>query len=70
MCVYFRAHLDSLLDYCKKGIEEGATLVYGGKQCDMPGNCISFLKYFTIQYVKLIFYIYLLLIYAKKKQLF
>ena len=34
---YFRAHLDSLVDYCKKGVEEGATLVYGGKQLDRPG---------------------------------
>lgn len=32
-----KAHLDSLLDYCKKGVEEGATLVYGGKQLDRPG---------------------------------
>ena len=34
---YYRAHLDSLIDYCKKGLEEGATLVYGGKQLDRPG---------------------------------
>jgi len=34
---YYRAHLDSLIDYCKKGVEEGATLVYGGKQLDRPG---------------------------------
>jgi len=32
-----RKHLESLLDYCKTGIEEGATLVYGGKQVDRPG---------------------------------
>ena len=32
-----RAHLESLLDYCKKGVEQGATLVYGGKQVERPG---------------------------------
>jgi formyltetrahydrofolate dehydrogenase len=32
-----RAHLNSLLDYCKKGIEEGAKLVYGGKRLDRKG---------------------------------
>lgn len=32
-----RAHLDSLLDYCKTGVNEGATLVYGGKRVDRPG---------------------------------
>ena len=36
-----RAHLESLLDYCKTGVKEGATLVYGGKQCDRPGNNIT-----------------------------
>ena len=36
-----RAHLESLLDYCKTGAKEGATLVYGGKQCDRPGNNIT-----------------------------
>ena len=33
----YRAHIESLLDYCKKGTEEGATLAYGGKQVDRPG---------------------------------
>ena len=33
-----RAHLESLLDYCKKGEEQGATLVYGGKQVDREGE--------------------------------
>lgn len=32
-----KAHLDSLVDYCKRGVEDGATLVYGGKQSDRPG---------------------------------
>lgn len=32
-----KAHLDSLLDYVKKGLEEGATLVYGGKRVDRKG---------------------------------
>jgi len=32
-----RAHFESLLDYCKKGVEEGATLVYGGKQVEREG---------------------------------
>jgi len=32
-----KAHLDSLLDYVKKGQEEGATLVYGGKRVDRKG---------------------------------
>lgn len=31
------AHIKSLVNYCKKGVEEGATLVYGGKQVDRPG---------------------------------
>lgn len=31
------AHLKSLLDYCKKGVEEGAKLVLGGKRVDRPG---------------------------------
>ena len=33
-----KVHLDSLLSYIKKGQEEGATLAYGGKQLDRPGN--------------------------------
>jgi len=37
MSMYYRAHLDSLLEYCKTGVEEGATLVYGGKRVDRPG---------------------------------
>jgi len=37
MSMYYRAHLDSLLEYCKTGIEEGATLVYGGKRVERPG---------------------------------
>jgi len=32
-----RAHLEKLVEYCERGVEEGATLVYGGKQVDMPG---------------------------------
>lgn len=32
-----KAHFDSLLDFCKKGVEEGATLLYGGKRVKTPG---------------------------------
>ncbi|XP_041459502.1 mitochondrial 10-formyltetrahydrofolate dehydrogenase-like isoform X1 [Lytechinus variegatus] len=32
-----RAHLEKLVEYCDIGVKEGATLVYGGKQADMPG---------------------------------
>ena len=32
-----RKHLESLVDYCQTGLKEGATLLLGGKQCDMPG---------------------------------
>merc|ERR1719210_854913 len=32
-----RKHLESLLDYVKTGLDEGATLVYGGKQVEGPG---------------------------------
>ena len=35
---FSRAHLDSLIDYCQKGVEQGAKLVYGGKRADMPGR--------------------------------
>ncbi|CAG0880300.1 unnamed protein product [Cyprideis torosa] len=32
-----RAHLEKLIEFCKQGVEEGAILVYGGKQVDRPG---------------------------------
>ena len=32
-----RAHLEKLLDYVKRGVSEGANLLYGGKQVDRPG---------------------------------
>ncbi|KAM5148548.1 cytosolic 10-formyltetrahydrofolate dehydrogenase [Mantella aurantiaca] len=32
-----KAHLDKLLEYCERGVKEGATLVYGGKQVPRPG---------------------------------
>ncbi|XP_039302683.1 cytosolic 10-formyltetrahydrofolate dehydrogenase isoform X2 [Solenopsis invicta] len=32
-----KAHLDKLLEFVKKGVEEGAKLVYGGKRLDRPG---------------------------------
>jgi len=32
-----RAHLEKLVEYCETAVNEGATLIYGGKQCDMPG---------------------------------
>ena len=38
-----RAHLEKLLEYCKTGVKEGATLVYGGKQVDRPGMFSSYI---------------------------
>uniref|UniRef100_A0A1B6CXE0 Aldehyde dehydrogenase domain-containing protein n=4 Tax=Clastoptera arizonana TaxID=38151 RepID=A0A1B6CXE0_9HEMI len=32
-----KAHLDKLVEYCKIGEKEGATLLLGGKRCDRPG---------------------------------
>lgn len=32
------AHLQKLLEYCQRGVEEGATLVCGGKQVPRPGQ--------------------------------
>ena len=32
-----RAHLEKLVQYCETGVKEGARLLLGGKQCDMPG---------------------------------
>ncbi|XP_024943237.1 cytosolic 10-formyltetrahydrofolate dehydrogenase isoform X2 [Cephus cinctus] len=32
-----KAHLDKLLKFVQKGVEEGATLVHGGKRLDRPG---------------------------------
>ncbi|XP_061639774.1 cytosolic 10-formyltetrahydrofolate dehydrogenase isoform X1 [Phyllopteryx taeniolatus] len=32
-----KAHLDKLVKYCETGVNEGATLVYGGKQIQRPG---------------------------------
>ena len=32
------AHLRKLLEYCQRGVEEGATLVCGGKQVPRPGQ--------------------------------
>ncbi|XP_055016334.1 cytosolic 10-formyltetrahydrofolate dehydrogenase-like [Boleophthalmus pectinirostris] len=32
-----KAHLDKLVEYCQTGVNEGATLVYGGKQVERPG---------------------------------
>ncbi|XP_032218794.1 cytosolic 10-formyltetrahydrofolate dehydrogenase isoform X2 [Nematostella vectensis] len=32
-----KAHLDSLVEYVKRGVEEGAKLVYGGRHLDRPG---------------------------------
>ncbi len=33
-----KAHLDKLVEYCELGVKEGATLVYGGRQVDRPGE--------------------------------
>lgn len=32
-----KAHLDKLLQFVQKGVEEGAKLVYGGRRLDRPG---------------------------------
>lgn len=32
-----KAHLDKLLEFVQKGVEEGAKLAYGGKRLDRPG---------------------------------
>lgn len=32
-----KAHLNKLLDFVRRGVEEGATLVYGGKRLQRPG---------------------------------
>ncbi|XP_049954308.1 cytosolic 10-formyltetrahydrofolate dehydrogenase [Schistocerca serialis cubense] len=32
-----KAHLDKLIEYCERGVKEGATLVCGGKRADRPG---------------------------------
>lgn len=36
-----RAHLQKLLEYCQRGVAEGATLVCGGKQAPRPGQSPS-----------------------------
>ena len=33
----YSAHLMKLVEYCETAVNEGATLVHGGKRCDMPG---------------------------------
>lgn len=33
-----KAHLDKLVEYCEKGVKEGARLVCGGKQVNRPGE--------------------------------
>lgn len=33
-----RAHMNKLVEYCQKGIKEGATLICGGKQVERPGK--------------------------------
>ena len=33
-----KAHLDKLVEYCEKGVKEGAKLVCGGKQVSRPGE--------------------------------
>lgn len=32
-----KAHMDKLLDFVRRGVEEGATLVHGGRRLDRPG---------------------------------
>lgn len=31
------AHLEKLVEYCNRGVADGATLKYGGKRVSMPG---------------------------------
>lgn len=38
-----RAHLEKLLEYCRIGVEQGARLVYGGKQVDRTGMMYVYL---------------------------
>lgn len=33
-----KAHLDKLLEFCQAGVQEGATLICGGKQVQRPGE--------------------------------
>lgn len=33
-----KAHLDKLVEYCDRGVKEGATLICGGKQVQRPGK--------------------------------
>ena len=33
-----RAHLESLLAFVRRGVEEGATLLYGGRRLDRKGE--------------------------------
>ncbi|XP_045487021.1 cytosolic 10-formyltetrahydrofolate dehydrogenase [Pieris rapae] len=32
-----KAHMDKLIEFCERGVKEGAKLVYGGKRVDRPG---------------------------------
>ncbi|XP_046964219.1 cytosolic 10-formyltetrahydrofolate dehydrogenase [Vanessa cardui] len=32
-----KAHMDKLIEFCERGVKEGAKLVYGGKRLDRPG---------------------------------
>ena len=41
MIYLHRNHLDKLLEYCQTGVDQGATLVYGGKKVDRPGKIDS-----------------------------
>ncbi len=40
-----KAHLDKLVEYCELGVKEGATLVYGGRQVDRPGETSNLTRY-------------------------
>lgn len=37
-----QAHLQKLVEYCQHGVEEGATLVCGGRQVSRPGQSEHF----------------------------
>ena len=32
-----KAHMNKLIEYCDRGVQEGANLVIGGKRADRPG---------------------------------
>ena len=37
-----RAHLEKLVNYCRTGAEQGATLLAGGKRLERPGEILAY----------------------------